>query len=510
MNFKKDVFHERGCGVLMHISSLPGPYGIGDIGPAAHRFIDFLNTAGQRFWQFLPTCPGDFAFGCSPYMSLSSLAGNPLFISPELLAADGLLSSDDLAETPEFSAYMVDYETVIEHKRGLLAKAFSRFKQEPVALMRLEKFSRSLPWLADYALFMSIREVMDNKSWNQWPKELACRNKAALNVYKNKLAERLQYFKFEQFCFHNQWQVLREYAHRCGVSLIGDLPIYVAYDSVDVWANQSCFHLSKRDMTATNVAGVPPDYFSETGQRWGNPLYRWKVGRVKNKALYEWWGRRFQQLNKLIDVVRIDHFRGFQSYWQIPAKQETAVKGRWIKGPGAAFFSDMKRHLGGLQIIAEDLGIITPEVIEMRDKLGFPGMKILQFAFDSDEKNLYLPHNFATPNCIVYTGTHDNNTTLGWYVGDEGGEMAKSRARRYANSHSREGGQMTRDFIRMALASTAILAIIPMQDILGFGGDCRMNKPGTSEGNWRWRCAARFINDEVSGHLLSETRFYGR
>jgi 4-alpha-glucanotransferase len=344
--------------------------------------------------------------------------------------------------------------------------------------------------------------------WNKWPTDLALRHDHALEHCRQELAERLEYFKFEQFCFYKQWSSLREYANKRGISLIGDLPIYVAFDSVDVWANQTCFRLNKKTLMPTCVAGVPPDYFSDTGQRWGNPIYRWKIGSQKNKALYRWWQSRFRQLNRMVDVLRIDHFRGLQSYWQIPASQKTAVKGRWIKGPGAAFFDDMGDSLGELEIIAEDLGIITRDVILMRDKLGFPGMKILQFAFDSDEKNLYLPHNFETTNCVVYTGTHDNNTTLGWYLDEDNSDNTRGRVRRYANSS--DDSQISWNFIRMAQSSTAKLAIIPMQDVLGFGGDCRMNVPGTSGGNWRWRCAVRFINDDVCRRLLSETRFYGR
>jgi len=355
---------------------------------------------------------------------------------------------------------------------------------------------------------MSIREREGSSAWNKWPVKLARRDEGALRICRKELAGRLDYFKFEQYYFYKQWHRLRKYANSRGIKLIGDLPIYVGYDSSDVWANHGCFDLDKRTLTPNHVAGVPPDYFSETGQRWGNPLYLWKIGHRKNQALYDWWRSRFRHLGRMVDLVRIDHFRGLESYWQVPAKEKTAVHGRWVKGPGHAFFDDMGDALGDLKIIAEDLGIITPEVIALRDKLGFPGMKILQFAFDPDEKNLYLPYNYETTNCVVYTGTHDNNTTLGWYLGEEGSEHAKSRARRYANCHN--DCQISWEFIRMAFASTAALAIIPMQDVLGFGGDCRMNLPGTSKGNWRWRCAPWFINGEVSGRLFSETKFYGR
>lgn len=505
---RKNGLNRRSSGILMHISSLPGVYGIGDLGPTAHQFIDFICASGLRFWQFLPTGPGDLSFGYSPYMSLSSSAGNPLFISPELLAADNLISADELAAHPEFSEYNVDYEAVQAYKNELLSKAFGNLKKHPKIMKRFRAFCNSEFWLDDYALFMSIRESQGNIAWNKWPKNLALRNEKALSTCRKELFDRLKYFKFEQFCFYEQWLRLRKYAKQCHVSLVGDLPIYVAYDSADVWVNPDCFRLNKKTLAPTSVSGVPPDYFSETGQRWGNPIYRWKIGAKKNKALYCWWQARFQQLNKLVDVLRIDHFRAFQAYWQIQASQKTAINGRWVKGPGAEFFDDMGDSMGNLKIIAEDLGTITPEVISMRDKLGFPGMKILQFAFDSDEKNLYLPHNFDTTNCVVYTGTHDNNTTLGWLLGPESSGQTKECVRRYANSSGDSCGSW--DVIRLALASTAVLAIIPMQDVLGFGEDCRMNVPGTSDGNWRWRCAARFINDEVAGRLLSEVKFYNR
>jgi 4-alpha-glucanotransferase len=499
---------KRGSGILMHISSLPGAYGIGDLGPAARQFIDFLSAAGQRFWQFLPTGLTDPVFGCSPYMSLSAAAGNPLFISPDLLALDNLLDADELSARPQFSEYLVDYEAVRSHKGDLLARAFDRLGRNHIMMKKFHHFCRSEAWLDDYALFMAIRESQGRAAWNEWPQSLARRDAKALRLCRREFSARLEYFKFEQFCFYRQWRDLRAYANERGVALIGDVPIYVAYDSVDVWAHQGCFQLNEKTLLPAYVAGVPPDYFSDTGQRWGNPLYRWKMGRRKNEELYSWWRQRFRQLNKLVDIVRIDHFRGFQAYWQIAARRKTAVHGRWRPGPGAAFFAELGDSPGNLKIIAEDLGIITPEVIAMRDKLGFPGMKILQFAFDSDEDNLYLPHNFATTNCVIYTGTHDNNTTLGWYLGAESSEQTMARVRRYTNS--RDGEQISWDLIRVALASTAVLAIIPMQDVLGFGGDCRMNTPGTTSGNWRWRCADRFINDEVRCRLLSETKFYGR
>lgn len=497
---------DRASGILLHISSLPGPYGIGDLGPAAFAFVDFLAAAGQRYWQLLPLSPVDLAFGCSPYMGLAALAGNPMLISPDLLLADGLLTASDLERRPFFSEYLVDFPAAIAFKKGLLAQAYQRLPDSPLK-EEFQRFCQSeSSWLLDYSLFMAIRQHEAFKPWCQWPAPLKHRDPSALTRAAADLAQAVDSYRFEQFLFFRQWLTLRAYAHEHGVSVIGDLPIYVSLDSADVWANQDCFQLNPKTSAPTHVAGVPPDYFSETGQRWGNPLYRWKHGSSKNEALYAWWRRRFRQLGRLVDLVRIDHFRGFESYWQIPATEETAVKGKWVKGPGRQFFTEMAEAIAGLPIIAEDLGVITPEVIKLRDELGFPGMKILQFAFDSDERNLYLPHNFDSPNCVVFTGTHDNNTSLGWYM-EDASTRGQARIRRYANSEAHE---IHWDFIRLALSSVAATCIVPMQDILGFGGDCRMNLPGTVQGNWRWRCAARFMTQGVAERLRGETAFYGR
>ncbi len=503
-NIKKII--DRKSGILLHFTSLPGKSGIGDLGPAAFDFIDFLFETGQSYWQFLPIGPGDMVFGCSPYMSLAALAGNPLLISEQVLFDDGLLTIDDLESNPDFSEYYVEFDRVIPYKKNILNRAFSTFKEQGFSYEFIE-FCRNEEWLDDYALFMSIRENHGPCSWNEWPHELAARENAALEKCRKKMATSIDYFKFEQFVFFKQWRKMHEYATQKGIQLIGDLPIYVSYDSVDVWANQECFYLGNETRAPKCVAGVPPDYFSETGQRWGNPLYRWKNGTRKNEAVYDWWRVRFGLVRRLYDLVRIDHFRGFESYWEIPANETTAINGRWVKGPGKGFFKEMEGVIGDMPIIAEDLGIITPAVEKLRDELGFPGMKILQFAFDSDPNNLYLPQNYLDTNCVVYTGTHDNNTTLGWYLGDEGSEENKAQARRYANSN---GEQIHWDFIRISFSSIASTAIIPLQDVLGFGEDCRMNTPSTVNNNWAWRCAPRFINDDIGRRLLDETEFYGR
>jgi len=476
------------------------------LGRGALQFIDFLRAAGQRYWQFLPVAPTDLVFGASPYMSLAALAGNPLLISPQGLMEDGLLTRAEIEPPPPFSEYQVNFPAVIAYKQALIEQACRRLPTSPLAEAFDQFCQNEAAWLDDYALFMSQRDHQGRRPWYQWAKPLRLREPAALRESRTQLAEAICSYQREQFLFFHQWRQLRDYAHRQGVLLIGDLPIYVGLDSVDVWANQDCFQLNKKTSAPTHVAGVPPDYFSKTGQRWGNPLYRWQVGRQPNQELLDWWRQRFRQIRQLVDAVRIDHFRAFESYWQVPAEETTAINGQWVKGPGEAFFASMGEELAGLAIIAEDLGVITPEVIALRDSLGFPGMKILQFAFDSDERNLYLPHNFSSPHCFCFSGTHDNNTTLGWYL-EDASEAARARCLRLAHSN---GSEIHWDIIRLALSSIAETTIIPMQDLLGFGADCRMNRPGESKGNWQWRCAARFLTAEVASRLLDETKFYQR
>lgn len=505
---KKDDFSRRGSGILLHVTSLPSPYGIGDFGPGARAFIDFLRAAGQRYWQFLPLGPTDPVTGGSPYMSPAALAGNPLLISPDLLVEEGLVERREAEGHPQFSEYHTDGDGLRAFKSALLRQAYARLAAAAPRLRDdFAAFCRAeATWLNDYALFMAIRAREGGRPWWEWPAPLAGREGTSLARAGAALAAECRYYQFEQFLFFRQYRRMRHHAQQCGVALIGDLPIYVSLDSVDVWANQSCFLLHPQTRLPTHVAGVPPDYFSKTGQLWGNPLYRWQVGRGKNEHLYAWWAERFRQIRRLVDVARIDHFRGFESYWQVPAREKTAVKGRWVKGPGQGFFAHMGEAIGDLEIIAEDLGVITPEVIRLRDELGYPGMKILQFAFDSDAENLYLPHNFTSSNCVVFTGTHDNNTSLGWYL-EDATEETRARVRRYART---DGGEIHWDMIRLALSSTARMAILPLQDLLGFGGDCRMNRPGTVRGNWAWRCASRFLTNDLARRLREESAFYGR
>jgi len=503
----KQVISTRTSGILLHVSSLPSPHGIGDIGHA-FDFIDFLLESGQSYWQILPLGPTSPVFGNSPYMSFSAFAGNPLFISPELMIADGLLDREDVVP-PGFSDYYVEFERVIAWKATILARGWQKF-QRTEERADFERFCVEAPWLASYSLFMTLREKFGQAPWYEWPAEYRCADRQALLVASVDFAERIDYFSFEQYLFHRQWQRLREYARSKEIWIIGDLPIYVGADSVDVWANQQIFDLHARTRRPVNIAGVPPDYFSSTGQRWGNPLYRWgtRKGSVK-KQLFNWWHDRLAAIFSLLDIIRIDHFRGFESFWSIPVGEETAEKGIWKKGPGFPFFQEMQHRLGPLPIIAEDLGIITPQVEELRDRLGFPGMKILQFAFDDNENNPYLPFNYEN-NCVVFTGTHDNDTTVGWYLDQEVSPAAKAAMKRAINKGGGDVQAVHRELIYLALSSVAVLSIIPMQDILGFGNDCRMNKPGTTSGNWLWRCAPWYLSKEISAWLHEETRFFNR
>jgi len=497
----------RSAGILLHITSLPGPYGIGEMGQEAEDFIEFLSSSGQRYWQFLPLGPTTPGYFHSPYMSSSAFAGNPLLISTWNLVRDGWISENDVKQLPEFSEYFVIFDNVVKFKEQILRKAFTSFRKRGPNPW-FEEFCHASPWLHDHALFESLRRKFKFLPWYKWPVDLAAKRPQAVREAEKELEEEILYRKFVQFLFDTHWKDVRKKARAAGIKLIGDIPIYVAPDSDDVWANQECFHLDPKTLEPRFVAGVPPDYFSETGQLWGNPLYRWKLagGRI-NEAVYSWWKQRFQRMASLVDVVRIDHFRGFEAFWRVPAGEKTAVNGKWIKGPGRAFFTRMGDAVSSIDIIAEDLGSMTPEVEAVRDALGFPGMKVLQFAFDSGPDNPYLPWNYDNPNCVVYTGTHDNDTTVGWFFDSTVSEESKRAALRYANS---DGSDIHLDFIRMAYASTARMAIIPMQDVLGFGSDCRMNRPGTTDNNWVWRCAPRFITDDVAAMLAEETRFYAR
>ncbi len=490
-----DPFARRRAGILLHPTSLPGPWGSGDIGPEARHFIDFLAGSGQTIWQMLPLGPTHHHR--SPYQCLSVHAGDPQLISLDDLMARGWLSERDVHAGKEPSQCSFDYRLC------LLEKAFQGFLSRSAEedRGRLAQFkAEHQDWLADFALYLALRREHQGRDWSQWPAPLRDRDPAALQAARLRLHGFIEQICFEQFVFFTQWQALKDYANERGVLMFGDLPIFIAYDSADVWAERQYFELDGSGRPLV-VAGVPPDYFSETGQRWGNPHYRWEAMAADDFA---WWKRRIAMQLRLFDMIRIDHFRGFQAYWEIPAEEETAMNGRWVEAPGGQLFEALRIHYGGLPFVAEDLGIITPEVTALRERFNLPGMKILQFAFDGNRDNPYLPYNHEH-NAVVYTGTHDNDTALGWYEGlDEG-------TRHYL--HDYVGGideAMPWPLIRLALSSVAVTAIVPMQDILGLGGGHRMNTPGTTEGNWSWRFQWEQLAEGAAGRLRHLTHLYGR
>ena len=501
------LFQTRSSGILAHISSLPSPHGIGDIGYSSWNFLDFLQKSGQTLWQFLPTVPTNPIFDNSPYMGSSAFAGSPLLLSMELLLEDGLLSTVDIKPNL-FSEYQTSFTEISIFKKNLLQSAFKGFAIEDKQFL---EFRENCLWLNDYCLFMSLKDNYKQKGWFDWPTDIAARKPKAMARANKDLADQITYYAFEQYLFHKQWKLLQQKAKSKNIRLVGDIPIYVGWDSADVWANQEIFELNKKSHKPTNVAGVPPDYFSKTGQRWGNPLYRWhsKDKSIQNK-LQQWWTDRFQAIFSMVDIVRVDHFRGFEAYWSIPATHKTAEKGKWVKGPGKRFFDDLQKELGPLDIIAEDLGEITPEVIQLRDDLGFPGMKILQFAFDQNRKNAFLPFNYTNNNSVIYTGTHDNDTTVGWYLSNQLNDTQRLEIKKYCNKETHDIEAIHKDLMYLALSSVSKYAIIPLQDLLGFGNDCKMNSPGSKEGNWSWRCAERFLTQETSDWLRAQCELFGR
>ncbi len=494
----------RASGLLLHPSSFPGRFGIGDFGSSAYQFIDFLMSSHQHFWQILPM--GPTGYGNSPYLAYSVFAGNHLLISPELLVEQGWLMESDVADVPDFPLDHVDFDAVIAFKERLFRLAVARFKTKATAAVR-EEFDQfctaKATWLEDYALFMACKSAHENASWNQWEPELRDRKPATLALYRTKLADEIFYHKYLQFEFHRQWTALKTYANDQSVSIIGDIPIYVAHDSADVWANPQNFHLDEETGEAALMAGVPPDYFSETGQLWGNPVYNWEH---MEKTQFEWWVRRFATMLEYVDVIRVDHFRGFESYWAVPQGETTAINGEWMQAPGHALFETLQDKLGRLPIMAEDLGVITPEVEALRDRFHFPGMKILQFAFDSDARNPYLTFQYPH-NSIVYTGTHDNDTTVGWFYSRHPG--LQEHIRSYLGYAGTDGIHW--DLIRHAMSSVSNWALFPFQDILGLGSDARMNTPGVAEGNWDWRYRGEALEcQEISDRLRYFTDIYGR
>ena len=490
---------KRKSGILLPIFSLPSKYGIGALSKEAYEFVDFLKKAGQSYWQILPL--GPTGYGDSPYQSFSTFAGNPYFIDLEELIQDGYLTKEE-CKAPVWSGHpcYVDYDKIFDARFVLLRKAYERSKANPPADMELFLQENAL-WVEDYALFMALKDGFEGKAWNEWPEDIKLRNPKALAKYRKQYEDDIRYYIFQQYYFAKQWKALKEYANQKGISIVGDIPIYVAFDSADTWANPELFQLDDL-CTPIAVAGCPPDFFSATGQLWGNPLYRWDYHK---KTGYDWWMRRMAHCFGLYDVVRIDHFRGFDEYYSIPYGDPTAEFGHWEKGPGYELFDVMKKKLGKKEVIAEDLGFLTPSVLKLVAKTGYPGMKIIEFAFDDDEQNAYLPHNYKQ-NCIVYTGTHDNDTVLGWY--QSLGRKSRAFAKRYVGIQGRK--EVNWQFIRLAMASVADTCIIPMQDYLGLGKEARINTPSTLGTNWKWRMAEGALSEELAARIYEMTKTYAR
>jgi 4-alpha-glucanotransferase len=496
------AFH-RASGVLLHPSSLPSPHGIGDLGKTAYEFVDFLAAAGQTIWQILPL--GPTGFGNSPYMCFSAMAGNPMLISLEALCEQGLVEIEDLEVLAELSPEKVDFTKLIPLKTVLLQRASEAFK-EKASREQMDDFmhfcSQHVHWLNDYALFMTLKDNLKEEEWSAWGVGLVEREPKTIERYERLYRAEIFCHKFMQYIFFDQWKKLRQYANERSISLLGDIPIYVAYNSSDVWAHPELFYLEEDTYKSTHVAGVPPDYFSETGQLWGNPLYNWE--KLKSTG-YSWWIDRFKMMLNYVDMIRVDHFRAFESYWSVPSTETTAMDGTWEPGPGEDLFMALEAKLGTLPILAEDLGVITPDVEALRDQFNFPGMKILEFSFGSGAGNPYLPHNYGR-NFAVYTGTHDNDTAVGWF--SQLSEHEQESVKKYLGHFSPDGIHW--DLIRLAFMSIADLAIIPLQDLLGLDGQARMNFPSTTENNWIWRYQQGDLSEQLAERLGDLSLTYGR
>ncbi len=483
---------ERSAGILLHPTSLPGKFGIGDLGEEAFKFIDFMKAAGQTLWQVFPL--GPTGYGDSPYQCFSAFAGNPLLISPQLLAKDGYLKESDLQNLPNFDPHKIDYGWVMDIKYKLLNKAFENFKKDNKKQKHEFKIfcESNQDWLDDYTLFMAAKNFHGGIIWTKWSADIAFRKGNAIKEWTEKLSDGIYYQKFLQFNFFKQWKAVRNYAHSKNIKIIGDLPIFIAYDSADLWANKHLFTVTEKGKLQF-VAGVPPDYFSVTGQLWGNPLYKWKE---MEKDDFLWWRKRIAKLLEVVDVIRIDHFRGFDAYWEIPGDASTAQTGRWVKAPGEKFFSTVIKHMGEVPIIAEDLGVITKSVEELRDKFNFPGIKILQFAFGKNMESKFLPHSHIK-NCVIHTGSHDNDTTRAYFekAKNDGSDIYEF-TQKYLNYYADD---ICQTLIKTAYASVSNIVIIPMQDMLNLGSEARMNFPGTLGGNWTWR----FTWDQIPGDMTN-------
>lgn len=502
----------RASGVLLHPTSLPSDYGVGDLGANAYQFVDFLVKAKQTYWQVLPL--GPTGYGDSPYQSFSAFAGNANMISPELLVEEGFLSLEEINQKPDFPVGKVDFGLLYDWKNTILALAFERFKQTTSVDLRgkFETFSQQESyWLDDYALFRAVKKSQDQKLWLEWDAPLKLRDETALNRAREVLRDSIQAQKFQQWLFFRQWSDLKKYANDKNIKIVGDVPIFISLDSSDVWCNPQEFKL-KADGSPQTVAGVPPDYFSATGQLWGNPIYNWDAMRADG---FRWWISRVRATLKTVDVVRVDHFRGFAASWEVPYGDTTAVNGQWVNVPGKELFKTLQDTLADLPFWAEDLGVITPDVEELRDSFNFPGMRILQFAFGGGTDNHDLPHNYIN-NAVAYTGTHDNDTTVGWFNSGVGASSTRDVSQikkehdfclKYLNS---DGAEIHWDFVRAVWSSVANTAIAPMQDLLGLGNEARINLPGSTDGNWYWQCKDGDFSDDIAARLLELTKIYGR
>ncbi|MFW5793448.1 MAG: 4-alpha-glucanotransferase [Bacteroidota bacterium] len=492
---------DRSSGILLHITSLPGKYGIGTMGEEAFNFVDFLVESGQRLWQILPL--GHTGYGDSPYQCFSAFAGNPLLIDLDKLIKEGYLSKDDMPDNSKFPEEEVDYGAVTNYKPIVLNVAFENFlhNNKKVDKIRFENFcNKNKAWLEDYALYMAIKDSFQGRAWTEWDEDIKLRRQHAMDKYRHDHSKRIMYYKFIQFIFYKQWLELKTYANISDIQIIGDIPIYVAFDGADAWSKSEMFDFDDL-MNPRTVAGVPPDYFSETGQLWGNPIYNWKK---MSEDGYQWWIDRIEANFKLYDILRIDHFRGLAAYWAVPFGNETAEHGKWVKAPGEEMLEAVHKDLGDLQIIAENLGVITPDVEELREKFNLPGMKILQFAFDSGEENDFIPHTYDK-SCVVYTGTHDNDTTLGRFKAST--EEEKKYMRDYFRIDEKDPAW---SFIRLAWSTVAEIAIAPLQDVLRLDTEARMNFPGKASGYWKWRYKKDMLTKQDAEDLLKLTNIFGR
>ncbi|CAN5592989.1 4-alpha-glucanotransferase [soil metagenome] len=502
----------RASGILLHITSLPSRFGIGDLGDEAYKFADFLANAKQTYWQILPLSPT--GYGDSPYQCFSAFAGNTNLIAPEKLVEDGFLTFDEINQKPDFPVGRVDFGKLYDWKNWILSLADERFQQTTNGDLRgeFETFcQQEAAWLDDYALFRAVKKSQDQRLWLEWDEPLRLRAENALNRAREDLREDIQSQKFQQWLFFRQWNELKNYCASKNIKIVGDVPIFISLDSADVWCHPSQFKLDEQNRPRF-VAGVPPDYFSATGQLWGNPIYDWQQMQEDG---FDWWTRRVKAALKQVDIVRVDHFRGFAAAWEVPGGDKTAVNGQWVSVPGNELFNALKNAIGDLPFWVEDLGVITPDVEQLRDSFGLPGMRILQFAFGGDTKSSYLPHNYIQ-NCVAYTGTHDNDTTVGWFNSQAGKGSKRDEAEiskecwfclKYLNTDGRE---INWDFIRAVWASVANSAITPMQDLLGLDNEARMNLPASSSGNWYWQCKDGDFSDELAGRLRGLTEIYGR